>query len=340
MVGHLAAQLGRGRLPGLDPECALVEPVEHVLPREADPAEHLDRALAGEHRRVGRVGLRRRCRHGRIRLVVRDAPRRPPGERTGELRVRERARKRVGHRLVRPDPTPELLALCRVGDGELERAGCDPHRLEREDRQRAGAQRGQKLRREEGTSRLAARHDPERPRLVARGEHLAAGALELPHRVTTDDGDVRSGVEIRDERRQRERPAPLARRDGRLVLGLQEREQRGGRPQGRVQQRRTRRFVEHRLLEEAETRAAVLLRDRRAGPAELGQLRPRRLGRVGEEPPRLVAELLLQRREREVHAAYLDLGRPSTRSARMLRRISDVPASIVLPRLRSCCVVQ
>ena len=36
---------------------------------------------------------------------------------------------------------------------------------------------------------------------------------------------------------------------------------------------------------------------------------------------------------------YRDLGRPRTRSATMLRRISDVPASIVLPRLRSCWIV-
>src|SRR6187402_659827 len=32
---------------------------------------------------------------------------------------------------------------------------------------------------------------------------------------------------------------------------------------------------------------------------------------------------------------HLDLGSPSTRSATMFRRISEVPASIVLPRLRS-----
>src|SRR5207253_122281 len=37
--------------------------------------------------------------------------------------------------------------------------------------------------------------------------------------------------------------------------------------------------------------------------------------------------------KREVHQRLL--GRPSTRSATMLRRISDVPASMVLPRLRS-----
>ena len=57
-----------------------------------------------------------------------------------------------------------------------------------------------------------------------------------------------------------------------------------------------------------------------------------------EEGPRLCAQLLLLGGEREIHQR--DLGRPSTRSAMMLRRISDVPASIVLPRLRSCACCQ
>src|SRR4029079_3964934 len=86
-------------------------------------------------------------------------------------------------------------------------------------------------------------------------------------------------------------------------------------------------------------------------PAELGEFAPRRrvppdLG-VGElrdplrrvallQPaPRLRAERLLLCGEREVHGQR-PLGSPSTRSATMFRRISDVPASIVLPRLRSC----
>ena len=105
-----------------------------------------------------------------------------------------------------------------------------------------------------------------------------------------------------------------------------------------MEQRGARSLVQHRLLEEREPCAAVLLGDGRTRPAELGELRPRRLGRVGEESARLLAKLLLQRREGKIH--YLDLGRPSTRSARMLRRISEVPASIVFPRLRSCWVVQ
>ena len=95
---------------------------------------------------------------------------------------------------------------------------------------------------------------------------------------------------------------------------------------------------EHGLLEEREPRAALLLRDRDARPAELGEVAPGRLRAVGEVRPRLLAQLLLLGREGEVHQR--DFGRPSTRSATMFRRISDVPASIVLPRLRSCWYCQ
>ena len=55
---------------------------------------------------------------------------------------------------------------------------------------------------------------------------------------------------------------------------------------------------------------------------------------VLERVARLAAEQLLLFGEGELHQRLR--GRPSTRSAMMFRRISDVPASIVLPRLRSC----
>ena len=60
-------------------------------------------------------------------------------------------------------------------------------------------------------------------------------------------------------------------------------------------------LVEHRLVEEAEPGAAVLLGDRRAGPAELRELRPGRLGVRREEGARLRAQLVLQRGEGEIH---------------------------------------
>src|SRR5205807_9126966 len=53
----------------------------------------------------------------------------------------------------------------------------------------------------------------------------------------------------------------------------------------------------------------------------------------GEELPRRVAQHLLLVGEREIHRLF---GSPRTRSAMMLRRISEVPPSIVFPRERSC----
>src|SRR4029079_15669112 len=53
MGSYLRAKLGRGRLPGLNPERTLVETVEHVLPREPDAAVYLDRPLAGGNGCVG-----------------------------------------------------------------------------------------------------------------------------------------------------------------------------------------------------------------------------------------------------------------------------------------------
>src|SRR5262249_1802700 len=105
-----------------------------------------------------------------------------------------------------------------------------------------------------------------------------------------------------------------------------------------------------RLLDEPQSRAAGLLRDGHAEPAEPGEVAPRAgvpagvgAGELGdalprealpEERARLAPELVLLGSERELH--HRDRGRPSTRSAMMLRSTSDVPASIVFPRLRSC----
>ena len=68
-----------------------------------------------------------------------------------------------------------------------------------------------------------------------------------------------------------------------------------------MEQRAATLLVQHRLVEEAEARAAVLLGDRGAGPAELRELAPGRLGVRREERACLLPELLLQRREGEVH---------------------------------------
>jgi hypothetical protein len=53
---------------------------------------------------------------------------------------------------------------------------------------------------------------------------------------------------------------------------------------------------------------------------------------------RFAPEQVLLLGEGELHQRLL--GRPSTRSAMMLRRISEVPASIVFPRERSCWCCQ
>ena len=62
---------------------------------------------------------------------------------------------------------------------------------------------------------------------------------------------------------------------------------------------------QHRLLEEAQARATVLLGYRDAGPAELGQLEPRGRGMRLEVRARLRTELLLLGREGEVHYRLL-----------------------------------
>ncbi len=95
---------------------------------------------------------------------------------------------------------------------------------------------------------------------------------------------------------------------------------------------------EDRLVEEREAAAAALLGNGDAEPAEVAQLAERRLGVRLEEGAGLAPQLLLLLGEREIHQRLR--GRPRTRSAMMLRRISEVPASIVFPRERSCWCCQ
>src|SRR5207249_10759284 len=86
---------------------------------------------------------------------------------------------------------------------------------------------------------------------------------------------------------------------------------------------------------EAESGTTLRLGDRRAGPPQTTELGPGRAVRLLlEERAGVRTELVLLRREAEVHQRLR--GRPRTRSAMMFRRTSDVPASIELPRLRSC----
>ena len=119
-------------------------------------------------------------------------------------------------------------------------------------------------------------------------------------------------------------------RPGVLVHLRQGGEDDRGRQEGAGVERAARLLEQDRLVDEREPAAAAILRNRDAEPAELAQLRERGVRVRLEERARLAAQLLLLLAERELHQR--DLGRPSTRSAMMLRRISEVPASIVLPR--------
>ena len=138
-------------------------------------------------------------------------------------------------------------------------------------------------------------------------------------------------VQVRDEAVELDRPG--------LVVDLGQRRQDDGGRQERAGVERPAGLLEQdRLVDEREPAAAALLGDGDAEPAQLAQLRERRVRVRLEERARLAAQLLLLLRERELHQRLL--GRPSTRSAMMLRRISEVPASIVLPRERSCWCCQ
>ena len=149
----------------------------------------------------------------------------------------------------------------------------------------------------------------------------AARAAKARVRVTGPSSETSSSSYLR---------SPLATSACSSGGELRQRERHGGEVRPGVE-RPPQLLEQHRLLDEAEPGAARLLGHGDAEPAQLGQLVPRRLALV-EQRARLAAQLVLLFREGESH---LDLGRPSTRSAMMLRRISDVPASIVLPRVRS-----
>ena len=117
------------RAEALEPERALVEAVQRVLPREADAAVHLDRALARGDRGLGGERLRGgRSERGAF-VLLRDAPRGPVDERARELDVGVRLRERMGDGLVRADRLAELLACLRVLDAEVERPLRDAERL-------------------------------------------------------------------------------------------------------------------------------------------------------------------------------------------------------------------
>src|SRR6266511_4105930 len=136
--------------------------------------------------------------------------------------------------------------------------------------------------------------------------------------------DVRVRKLVRDRLVRTDRLAELL---ARLRVLDRELERLGADPDRLERERRELLVLRRSRLEEllAAIRTAGLLVQHRA--VEEAALR--------EHVASLAPQQLLVLRERELHP-YRPLGRPSTRSAMMLRRISDVPASIVLPRERSC----
>src|SRR5262249_42238382 len=95
VVGDFETELGGPHAEALEPEGALVEAVQRVLPGEADSAVHLDRALASDHCRLGRERLRRGGGERRALVLLGHAPGRPVDEGAGQLDVGVRLREWV-----------------------------------------------------------------------------------------------------------------------------------------------------------------------------------------------------------------------------------------------------
>ena len=208
------------------PERALVQPVQHVLPREADSAVCLDGALAGGDRGLGRLRFRRGSGDGSVGLAVGDAPRRPPGERASRARAPSNdVASGCATAWYVPTMRPNCSRVLAYSTASSSARAPAPTGLEGEDRERPRAQLREHVRRAERAPGLASRDDAERARLVVRREELPLEALELPDRVAPDDSDVGRGVEVGDERAERERPARLARGDRCLVVAGEARQQ-------------------------------------------------------------------------------------------------------------------
>ena len=114
------------------------------------------------------------------------------------------------HGLVHADLLAELLARRRVLERVLEREPRDAARLERERRLRARLDLGKHRGLREPLPGLTAAHDSERTRLIRRREDFTLSALELVDPVAADDRNASRGVEVGNERAERERPARLA----------------------------------------------------------------------------------------------------------------------------------
>src|SRR5438067_8872240 len=137
-VRDLGAQLGWPLAEALEPEGALVVPVQRVLPGEADAAVHLNRALTCPDGSLGRERFRGRRGHLRARVLFGDAPRRPVREGARKLDLGIRVGELVRDCLVHADLLAELLPRLRVLDAELERTLRDADGLRSHRRTQAG----------------------------------------------------------------------------------------------------------------------------------------------------------------------------------------------------------
>ena len=314
-----------------------------MLPREADAAVHLDRALA-DRRRPPRRPASSPAAAATSALLRRPGRRTRPPRATSE-RASSSSRVRVGERvrdrLVDADRPSELLARARRARSRT-RAHAARRRTPRARAPRAcgcGSPPGRSSRRARRPG-SPPRTTPSGARLVARGQHLPLGALELVDPVPADDRDPVGRVEVRRraDRAQasssslRWRPRPASRPAERARRARRSRSTGRGRARARAPRRARPPRGRPRPAPPSSSG------DRDPGPAELGELVPRRLRGRGEERARLLAERVLLGCEGGIHQR--DLGNPSTRSATMLRSISEVPASIVFPRLRSCWCCQ
>ena len=338
----LGAEPGAEPVEALDPERALVQPVQHVLPGEADAAVRLDRRLADERpRRRPRRPSPPRPPTGACGSSVGDAPGRPERERARELELGVRVGERVGHepgrrrsasRTARASPRTRSRARAPVAP--------TPHGLDRERGAGARVDLGRTVEsasRRPGRRRARRRAGGSRPSSSAR---IALRALELVDPVAADDRDAVGGVEVGDERPEGERPARLARGD----LGPQVVRERGqregdGREERAVVERAPELLEEDGLLDEVEpappssSGIETPVQPSSASCAQVGS-------GVAARNSRACSRSASCSGVKVKSISGSDFGRPSTRSATMLRRISEVPASIVLPRLRSCWCCQ
>ena len=307
----------------VDPLGPLVVAVQGVLPGEADAAVHLDRALAGSDRGLGRCAFAASGRD--VGAARRPRPRttRPSRRASGRAPSRRTCRRAGARRPGRCRSSCRTARGLRVLDAELERLLRDADRL--------GSQRGEQpqptgskspssaavpARASSAASRprLRASRPPPRPWSCPRAARSTVSRCGTSPSSSSDQASSptsgRAGTTTESSGRGRvERPAEP--------------------PRTAAPRRRSR-----------EPAAAALLGHRDAEPAELGAApRAARSGFASRSARASRRSSSCSSVKAKSHPHRL-LGRPSTRSAMMLRRISDVPASIVFPRERSCWCCQ